>query len=232
MLPHGPDKGVPGKAAHQNTWTIAALVVGALVTGAVALGLMAGQSASSQNVQPRAQSPAPTGGQLAHATTAAGGAAAVSRPKWTGSRQPQWARDGSKTIAFELEAENDVAVWMKRVRPLLAVRCLSHNTEVFVLPHSAASIEPNDRHTVRVSFDHGAEVQQQWFGSDDNQALFAPDGVALANQIANARTLRVGFTPYNAAPVVIEFDVRGFDELRGSVEKTCAPKPARQPHGN
>jgi hypothetical protein len=48
------------------------------------------------------------------------------------------------------------------------------------------------------------------------------------NQIAASRTLRVGFTPYNAAPVAIEFDVRGFDDLIGIVAKTCASAPARK----
>ena len=232
MPQHGPDKGVPGKAAHQNNWVIAGLVIGALVTGAAALGLMAGQSASPETALARAQSPAPAGGQLAHAATAAAAApAGPFRSKWTGSKQARWARDGSKTIAFELEAEKDIAVWMKRVRPFLAIRCLYHNTEVMVLPDSAASIEPNDRHTVRVGFDGGADAQQLWFGSDDHQALFAPDGAAFANQIATARTMRFGFTPYNAKPVVIEFDVRGFDDLIGLVAKTCAAKPARNPRG-
>ena len=192
------------------------------------LGLMAGQSASPETALARAQSPAPTGGQLAHAATAAAPTGPF-RSKWTGSKQARWARDGSKTIAFELEAEKDIAVWMKRVRPFLAIRCLYHNTEVMVLPDSAASIEPNDRHTVRVGFDAGTDVQQLWFGSDDHQALFAPDGAAFASQIATARTMRFGFTPYNAKPVVIEFDVRGFEDLIGVVAKTCAAKPARNP---
>ena len=224
MPQRGPDKGVLGKGAPHNNWVIAGLVIGALVSGAAALGLMAGQSASPETAQARAPI------QLAHAATAASVApSGPFRSKWTGSKQARWARDGSKTIAFELEAEKDIAVWMKRVRPLLAIRCLYHNTEVMVLPDSAASIEPNDRHTVRVGFDGGADAQQLWFGSDDHQALFAPDGAAFANQIATARTMRFGFTPYNAKPVVIEFDVRGFDDLIGLVAKTCAAKPARNP---
>jgi hypothetical protein len=226
MPQRGPDKGVLGNGAPHNNRVIAGLVIGALVSGAAALGLMAGQSASPET----AQAPAPI--KLAHAATAASVApSGPFRSKWTGSKQARWARDGSKTIAFELEAEKDIAVWMKRVRPLLAIRCLYHTTEVMVLPDSAASIEPNDRHTVRVGFDGGADAQQLWFGSDDHQALFAPDGSAFANQIATARTMRFGFTPYNAKPVVIEFDVRGFDDLIGLVAKTCAAKPARTPRG-
>jgi hypothetical protein len=223
----GPAKSVSGKAAHQNTWVIAALVAGALISGAAALGLIAGQSASSEN----GRVPSPSGSPLARTTTAAVAPVGPFRSKWTGSKQARWARDGSKTIAFELEAERDIAVWMKSVRPYLAVRCFHHNTEVMVLPDSAASIEPSDRHTVRVGFDGGADVQQLWFGSDDHQALFAPDGAAFTTQIAAARTMRFGFTPYNAKPVTVEFDVRGFDELIGLVAKTCGAKPTRTPRG-
>jgi hypothetical protein len=221
------EQSVPDKGARPHRWVMAALAIGVLAIGGVTLAWLAGQPASPQAIQLRAQSPA-SGRAPRSASAATAGSGVSSRPKWTGSRQPRWARDGSKTIAFELEAENDVAIWMKRVRPVLAVRCLYHTTEVILLPHSAASIEPNDRHTVRVGFDDGTDVQQEWHGSDDNQALFAPDGAALVNQIAASRTLRVGFTPYNAAPVAIEFDVRGFDDLIGIVAKTCASAPARK----
>jgi hypothetical protein len=145
--------------------------------------------------------------------------------KWTGSTQPGWARNGSRTIAFELAAERDVAVWMKRARPSLAVRCLYGRTEVYVVPGSAAAVESRDRHTVRLAFDDGAEVSEQWEESSDAQELFAPDGVALARQFAHARTLRFGFTPYGAAPAVAEFDLTGFDRLVGIVAKTCGWKP-------
>ena len=97
---------------------------------------------------------------------------------------------------------------------------------MFVVTNSAASIEQNgDRHTVHLGFDQSTEVAQQWFDSSDKQALFAPDGVALARQIANARVMYFGFTPYNASPVVAEFDVRGFDDLIQSVATICGWKP-------
>ena len=222
------EQSVPDKGARPHRWVMAALAIGVLATGAVTLAWRSGQPASPQAVQLGAPGPSGAGRAARSASAATAGSGVASRPKWTGSRQLRWARDGSKTIAFELEAENDVAIWMKRVRPVLAVRCLYHNTEVILMPHSAASIEPNDRHTVRIGFDDGADVQQEWLGSDDNQALFAPDGAALVTQIAAARTLRVGFTPYNAAPVAIEFDVHGFDDLIGIVAKTCASAPARK----
>jgi hypothetical protein len=143
-------------------------------------------------------------------------------PTWEGRRQPAWARDGSRTISFELRAKSDVPVWMTRVRPALVVRCLSHATDVFVETGSAASIEPQDgTHTVRLQIDDGPVEVQHWSDSVSQQELFAPDGVLLARRLARAHQLRFGFTPYNAKPVVAEFVVEGFDELAPLVGRTC-----------
>jgi hypothetical protein len=143
-------------------------------------------------------------------------------PKWVRTRQPGWATDGSRIASFELEAENDVRVWMKHVRPVLTVRCLGRRTEVFVITDSAGSIETTpDQHTVHVSFDGGAEAEERWLDSDAKRELFAPDGEALARQLASAQTMRFGFTPYSASPVVVNFDVHGFAGLLEPVARTC-----------
>jgi hypothetical protein len=143
-------------------------------------------------------------------------------PTWVGARRANVGRDGSKTIAFELTARNDVGVWMKRVQPLLVVRCLARATEVFVAIGSAASIEQQvDSHTVHLQFDDAAPVAEPWSDSVSSQELYAPDGVIFARRLARADTLRFGFTPYNSRPVVAEFDVRGFAQLVGLVASTC-----------
>jgi hypothetical protein len=141
---------------------------------------------------------------------------------WIGARRAVWAGDGSKTIAFELAASKDVGVWMKSVRPVLIVRCLSRTTEVFVATGSAASIEHEaGSHSVRMQFDDAEPVAESWSDSVSSQELYAPDGVTLARRLAQVRTLRFGFTPYNSAPVVAEFDVSGFDQVVGLVAGTC-----------
>jgi hypothetical protein len=141
---------------------------------------------------------------------------------WIGPRRATWARDGSKTIAFELAASKDVGVWMKSVRPVLIVRCLSRTTEVFVATGSAASIEPQaGSHAVHIQFDDAEPLAESWSDSVSSQELYAPDGVALSRRLVRARTVRFGFTPYNSAPVVAEFDVRGFDQVVGLVAGTC-----------
>jgi len=147
---------------------------------------------------------------------------ASTMPKWFRARESAWASDGSRTVTFELEAENEVAVWMKRVRPVLAVRCLGRETEVYVVTDSAASIEPTpDKHTVRIGFDHQGDVEQRWLDSAGHRELFSPDAAALASQIAQADKMRFSFTPFNSAPVTANFDVHGFAPSLEIVTKTC-----------
>ena len=149
-----------------------------------------------------------------------------SAPKWIGNRQPQRASDGSRTVAFQLQATHSVPVWGRSVRPILGVRCLWGETEVFVITRWAASVEPEiEGHSVGVAFNEGSATVERWSDSVDKQALFAPDGVVLVRQIAGSHTMRFGFTPYNASPVVVEFDVRGFDKLIGSVARVCGWTP-------
>ena len=143
-------------------------------------------------------------------------------PAWVGRRHATWARDGSKTISFELQAMNDVPVWMTEVRPVLVVRCLFRSTEVFVATGSAATIEPRaGLHTVRLQIDNDAEQLQQWSDSESSQELFALDGPLLVRRLARAHRVRFGFNPYNAKPVVADFVVDGFDKLAGLVASTC-----------
>jgi len=143
-------------------------------------------------------------------------------PTWNGQRTATWANDGSKTIAFELAATREVPVWMSKVRPVLAVRCLSRATQVFVVIGTSASFEEdNFRRTIRLQWDDGPETAQQWQTSESGQELFAPDGAAFIRQLIQAQRLRFGFTPFNAQPVTAEFSVQGFEPLATLVASTC-----------
>jgi hypothetical protein len=157
-------------------------------------------------------------------------AASSTPPKWSRTRQSTWATDGTRTIGFELEAERDVPVYMDRVRPLLAVRCISHRTQVFVVLKSAASIENGgDTHTVKIRLDGEPEAEEEWLDSADKQALFAPDGEAFAARMATARSLHFAFRPFNAPPATIEFDVHGFEGPLAAMAKTCAAPSKSRP---
>jgi hypothetical protein len=143
-------------------------------------------------------------------------------PTWTGARRAAWARDGSRTINFQVGALDDVQTWMNRVRPVLVVRCLRRATEVFVATGSSVNIEEGaEGHTVSIQFDNEPPIEQSWPGSVSYQELFAPDGIAMARRLARAQMLRFTFTPYNSRPVMAAFNVRGFDQLVGDVARTC-----------
>jgi hypothetical protein len=150
-------------------------------------------------------------------------------PTWVGRRRAVWAYDGTKTVTFALDAIADVPVWTSRARPQLVARCLSRTIEVFVVT-GPLSFEPQTgSHTVRVQVDDDPERSQQWLDSDASKELFAPDGVALSDQLARAHRLRVGFTPFNAKAVTAEFIVDGFDQLAPVLARTCgrSSTPAR-----
>jgi hypothetical protein len=208
------------RAPAASNLPIFAAIAAALVVGAVAVAIVVKRPSASEAtpVTPAASAPA-------HAAVAARVDRSAHHAPWTGSTKPGWARDGSKTVTFEHVADHDVPVWMKRVRPVLAVRCLYGHTDVFVMPDTAASVESNDHHTVHIRLDDGPDVTESWEDSVDSQELFAPDGVALARALAHAKTMRFAFTPYNASPVVVDFDVEGFDSLVGVVAKTCRWTP-------
>lgn len=131
--------------------------------------------------------------------------------------------DDSKTVVLALLAENQIEGWLARERPTLIVRCRENETDAYISVGMPSSVEfgETSRHTVRVRLDDQDAVTEMWSQSTDTEALFSPRPVPLARQIAAAERLRFGFTPFNADPVVVEFDLRGFEEHVGTVAETC-----------
>lgn len=193
-----------------------ALLGGAVIT----FGLLSTRGAASP--EPAAALPVTT---AASAPAAPAPSPATIGAKWSTSNVSRWIGNGRRSFAAELLAENRVAIWQRDVRPVLVVRCMSRRPEVFVFTDSAAKIEARtEDHAVTLAFDDGEERQERWPDSADHDALFAPDGSALAQDLAAARTMRFGFTPHNASPVVATFNVAGFAELLRSSSKDCSWK--------
>ena len=148
---------------------------------------------------------------------------AAAAPQWMTNVPARRAGFGTNAVVFELPSDQEIDVWRKRVRPVLTVRCAANATEVFVVTQSPAAIEPNSsQHTVKVSFDGGSPAPQTWEHSVDHDALFAPEGRALARQIAGSRKMWFTFTPFNASPAVIPFTVDGFDAHLKSAGGKCS----------
>ena len=173
----------------------------------------------------------------AAATTAAGAhsgggpsaAAPVDPPappqKWTSDNSAYWVGNARKSKAFELPAENNVQVWTRSVRPTLLVRCMQGNLQVLVITESALKIEAQTSdHTVTYTFDGGSTATEAWADSEEHDALFARDSGGFVERILGARTLRVGYTPHNASPVVASFHVAGLAPLMEPFAKECGRK--------
>ena len=142
-------------------------------------------------------------------------------PGWIIPRRAGYASDGSRLLTLQVAALRDVQVSREYIRPVLAVRCLSRRTEVFVSLGTSAQIEAGDTNRVTVQLDSQTPSAQQWLRTHTYQELFAPDGLALARQLAAASLMRFTFTPFNSRPVVAEFNVKGFDEHVAMVARTC-----------
>jgi hypothetical protein len=208
---------IPAAAPRSNTLLQIVGVIGAVGVGAVVTLMALGGR------------PAP------HDTTTVEGAAGVSAAPhgnapilasaWTDSDTERWVGSSPKNVAMQIEAEQPVQVWMKRVRPVLVVRCYAKKTDVFVYTDSPMSIEPEDEnHTVRVVFDGGTEVKERWPDSSEHDAIFAPDGLNFARRLTASKTLRVAFTPQNAMPVSVDFDVTGAEAALAPIAKKCGWK--------
>ena len=142
-------------------------------------------------------------------------------PTWVVPRRVGYARDGSRMLTLQVDALREIQVSRQPVRPVLAVRCLSRLTEVFVALGTSANIEGGDTNRVTVQLDDQTPSVQQWLRTDTYQELFAPDGLTLARQLVGASLMRFTFTPFGSRPVVAEFNVGGFDQHVATVARTC-----------
>lgn len=213
----GQEPAAPAPAAPSmvHILAIAAAVAGG---GLVTLLVMSSRPAAREEV-PAASVASSAAAVAAKANPAIPGAP---MPVWSTRNQSRWISNRRKSAAFELESNQPVAVWMKQVRPTLVVRCIDKRTDVFVYTDSAARIEQQDEnHTVRVAFDDETGTHERWPDSVEHDALFAPDGQAMAKRLLAARQMRFTFSPHNAAPVTATFEVAGLRELLAPFAARC-----------
>jgi hypothetical protein len=197
-----------------------AVVIGGLVTFAILSARGPSASVAAARVVAPTLKPAPS---------AVPPPATTVSQRWSSENRAYWVGTEKKSAAFELPAEKLVTIWMNQVRPLLVVRCVAKSTEVFVWTGSALAMEAQtEDHTVTYRLDDEAEITERWPDSAEHDALFTRDGAAFTQRLIDARTMRIGYTPHNAAPVVAEFQVSGLGDLVGAFAKECGwPSPAK-----
>lgn len=224
--PHtaAPAAPVPAPKRPAPKWPLAvAFIAGG--TGAVILLVV------MTRPSPVAATPGPAPAAPVHAAPVPAAAPASIQPfasakqLWRATRPPQDVRYGRDVIVFELAAENDVPVWHKRVRPQLAIRCAERVMDLYVMTHTAASFENgSNQHTVHLAFDGAPAITEKWDHSVDHEALFAPESGSLVGEIASAKTMTFAFTPFNAAPTFVHFNVAGLDKHLAAAARTCGLK--------
>lgn len=194
------------------------IVAGALVIGSAITFALGGSRGATPTTVPTSNRPPAKAGP-----TPATAAKPAYTQMWSTARRGYWTANQRHTAAFELPAENTVAIWMNYVRPILVVRCMNKRTETFVYTGSALKIEPNtEDHSVSFHFDAEAASNEHWPDSAEHDALFAPDGSAFAHRVLAAKSFRFGYTPHNAEPVEAQFHVDGLAQLIDpAVAKDC-----------
>ena len=202
----------PDVPTRSKSREIVFVTLAAAVSGIVTLGVLIARTSPAAEVAAAAVT----------ATPRPATPVSASIHRWTAANGATWIGDSKNAVAFELESDDTVGVWMRTVRPVLVVRCIAGAIEAFVFTSSAARIEPlTSDHTVRVSFDDGGDLTERWGDSEEHDALFAPDGAAFVRQLLNARVVRFGFTPHNATPVTARFNVAGLAGFMEPATRQC-----------
>lgn len=144
-------------------------------------------------------------------------------PPGPGAGRPHDADPGRFGISL---AASTVSGLRAREVPHLIIRCLEHRTEVYVV--TGVSTQPElgnvGKHTVRLRFDEDQQEREIWDQSADDRALFSRHPIRFVNEVARAKTLTFGFTPFHAGQAIATFSVSGFDKrlpaLRRCVERS------------
>ena len=131
--------------------------------------------------------------------------------------------DDSPTVVLALKAENTIRGWLATSIPVLLIRCQERKTEVYVATGMQASVESGGTslHTVRLRYGDEAAYVTPMSESTDNKSLFFIDLIGDIRRMWNVQPLLVGFTPFNANPVTIRFDVSGLPLAIQPLREAC-----------
>lgn len=147
-------------------------------------------------------------------------------PGWTVDSSSS-AMDDSRTILLRLAADSAIQAWpSKSITPTLLIRCKERSTDVYFSNETRAATVPDDLESgeIRLRFDDGPARRELWGESTSGDALFAPNALRVARQIAKAKRLVYQFTPFNSSPATTTFTLIGADTLVPKVAALCGWK--------
>jgi len=131
--------------------------------------------------------------------------------------------DDSKTVLASLEADPESSIRLKGgLMPQLVVRCKRGELEVYAITGTAAEKDGKDqRSTVSLRYDKQPAFDVRMDQSTEGDALFWPDATESARKLLGAERLLVVFTPVNASPALMQFDLRGFADVHEQLAEAC-----------
>jgi len=134
--------------------------------------------------------------------------------------------DDSKSILASLEADMESTIRIKGTKlPELVVRCKLGEIEMYAISGARAEKEKVEgKATVTLRYDKETAFDVVMDQSTDGEALFWPEARASAKKMLGAERLIVVFTPAGSAPVMMQFDLRGFELVHKQLEEAC-PEP-------
>lgn len=132
--------------------------------------------------------------------------------------------DDSRSVHLILESENEVEDWLsRRHRAKLIVRCVENKTRVLINTGVQANPELgnyNKAHA-RIRLDDQSAQTVNLSESTTGEALFFPGSTKYARSFQGHERLRFEFTPFQTNSQLLEFDLRGYDEVLPRVQEAC-----------
>lgn len=144
------------------------------------------------------------------------------RGKWTVQTSVN-PLDDSQTVLASLEADTESTIRLQgSLLPQLVVRCKRGDLEIYAITGTGAEKDGKDgKSTVTLRYDKQTAVDVRMDQSAEGDALFWPDAAANAKLMLGAERLRVAFTPTNAKPAFLQFDLRGFALVHQQLAEAC-----------
>lgn len=141
--------------------------------------------------------------------------------KWTIHTEKS-AFDDSTTVLLYVDAENDIEGPLGTFRPTLIARCQEGEPDVLIIVGMQPDVELGiDGATVRLRFDDTKPYEAVAIRSTANDTLFLPDVKDHIGALTNHDTLLFEFTPFNANPQEMTFDIRGFSYVVQTLLDEC-----------
>lgn len=147
--------------------------------------------------------------------------APISLDQWVIEDKSADAADAS--FIMTMPALSSVTYGQIHKTPSLVISCHKNMTEVVLKTGIAAEPEPGNygRAHVEVILDDKSGRKESWYEQPSREALQSPAAIALLRSLQAARSVRILYTPYGAAPVSAIFELKGLSTHLPKVAGLC-----------